>query len=81
MIEIHGKYYSYSLKFQATAARRDVTMAEVELTVQDPDGRVESEHDSLNRFLYHKLTDERWITVVVDEAEKMLITVWANEVE
>ena len=79
MIEINGKLYSYSLKFHATAQRRNVLMTDVESVLQSPDERSASEHDPQNRWLYSKLIDHRWISVVVDETEQMLITVWANE--
>jgi cytidylate kinase len=78
MIEAHGNFYSFSIKFRTVARRRGITIEEVELTVQEPDERVESEHDPRQRILYRKLVSDRWITVVVDEGEQMLITVWAS---
>ena len=75
MIEINGKLCSYSIKFQATARRRSISINEVEETVQSPDEIEHSEHDPQ----YRKLISARWISVVVDEQEQLLITVWANQ--
>lgn len=68
MIEANGKLYSLSVKFVSTAQKRDITLEEVELAMQEPDEQSESLHDPQNRILYEKLIDDRWITVVVDEA-------------
>ena len=78
MIEINGNLYSYSVKFQATARRRGISLSTVEETVQSPDEVENSEHDPQNRRVYRKLIGTRWISVIIDEREQMLITVWAD---